>query len=902
MIPLRVLLSRLLGHFARQRREAELSEEIQAHLDLLASEHIRRGMPASDARAAARRTFGGVEQVKESYRDQRGLPLLDDFIRDVRIALRTSLTNRAFSAVVVTTLALGIGATVGMFTVLEQVVLQPLPYPDSGRLVRLQSPVPGIRPDAVWNLSTAEYFYFRQQAQSLDGVGIYVSTTGTLAAITDAPGSTAERVLTALVSSEVFRLLGIQPVRGRAFTEAEGHYNLRTESPPAVILSYDVWQKRFGGSDDVIGRSVTFEDRAFPIVGVLGPGIELPETAFVPTAKIGIWMPLGLDPNAPAVNQHTFRAIARLHPGVALPAAQAELETLTSRLPGLFPSAYSPEFMTQTRFSTQLVPLREDLLGSARRMIWVLAGAIGLVFMITAANVANLFLARTETRRRELAVRLALGATRMHVVRHALAESLLLCVAAAAIGIGLASAALRVLIALAPASIPRLTDVRINDTGVAAALATAMVASALFAAFTSARSERDPEVGLRQQRPTASLSQRRTRSMLVAAQVALALVLAAGAVLMARSVRHLVQVDPGFDAGGVVAFDLVLPRTRYTTEQRVADYYRELSAALEADPEIEHVGAATTTPLDGNDGCTAVVVEDQTAGGARRGACVDTPRVTAGFFEALQIAIRGRAPEWADVKRGAVVSESLARRLWPGEDPIGKGIRANGNGPPYYRVIGIAADVHRNGFDRPPAESVYFPVVSQQGAPLFGPARGMRVVIRTRRFDAAAVMPRVRSTLTSIDANVPIANVHTMNELVRQSMARTSFTTSLLVVAALLAILLSGVGLYGVISYGVASRRNELGVRLALGARPSTLRGMIIRETLAVVMIGLSIGIVAALASTQFLAGLLFGVTPRDPVTLVSVTVFLLCIGAAAGAIPAWRASETDPLIALRSD
>ena len=673
---LREIASRLRALFTKPHDDAELGEEIQAHLDLLSEEYMRRGRSADEARAAARREFGGVDQVKETYRDQRGLPVLDGLARDVRIALRTSLD-----------------------------------------------------------------------------------------------------------------------------------------------------------------------------------------------------------------------------------AARAELNGLTTRLPDLFPSAYWPTFLTQTRFTTAVVPLRDDLLGSAGRMIWLLAGAVALVFIIAAANIANLFLARTETRRRELAIRQALGATRLDLIRHTLAESLLLCIAAAVVGIALADAALRTLPALAPAGIPRLGEVHLDGVSIAAAVVAAIVAAVSFAAFAAVRSDGDNQVDLRQQRPTSSGGQRRMRNTLVVAQVALALVLTAGATLMVQSVWHLLQVDPGFDAGGVVTFDLVLPRARYASEQRIADYHRELAAALEADPEIDRVSAATSTPLDGNDGCSAVIVEDQWPGGARRGACADTPRVTPGYFETLGIAVRGRAPEWTGMEGGAaVVSDSLARRLWPGEDAIGNGIRANGNGPPYYRVVGVAADVRTQGFDRPAAESVYFPVVSREGAPLFGPQRAMRVVLRTRRLDAGSVMPRVRQIVVAIDASVPIANVRTMNELVAQSMARSSFTMSLLATAAFLAILLSAVGLYGVISYGVACRRTELGVRLALGASPGAVRAMVVRETLALVLTGLAIGVGAAVASTRLLAGFLFGVSPLDPPTLGGVCVLLLCLGAAAGTIPAWRASRTDPMIALRCE
>jgi putative ABC transport system permease protein len=896
----RFLLSRLIGVF--RRRDEELDQEIQAHLDLLTDENIKQGMEAAVARRAARRAFGGVAQTKETYRDQRGLPMFDGVVRDLRIALRTSLARPWFATVVIVTLAMGIAATVAMFTALDQVVLRPLPYPDSDRLVRIESPVPGVRPDAVWNLSTAEYFYFRQAAQTLEQIGIYVTTGGTLAAATEIPGSTAERVVNGLVSSEVFGLLGIKPVVGRLFTESESRYNQMKEAPSAVILSYDLWQSHFGGSADVIARTIVFEDRAFPIVGVLGPDAGLPETTFASNVKIGIWMPLGLDPNAPAVNQHTYLAIARLKSGVTVSAAQAELDTLTTRLPDLFPSAYSPSFMRQSGFSTAVVPLRDDLLGAVRRLLWVLVVAILVVFIISAANVANLFLVRSEARRRERAVLLALGATRTDLMRHILAESLLLCVAAAGIGLLLAANGLKLLIAIAPVDIPRLNSVRLDGFSALAALGTAIVAAVSFAAVATIRSETDDRGSLRQYIPTASRRQHRLRNVLVVAQVALAVVLAAGATLMAQTVRHLLQVDAGFNASGVVTFGVMLPRVRYATEQRVADYHRELSNTLAADPDVEIVSAATSIPLDGNDGCTAVVVEDQTTGGGRQGACVHLSRVTPGYFEALRIAIRGRAPRWSDGEPWAVVSESLARRLWPGEDAIGKGIRPNGNRPPYYRVIAIAADVRHLGLGRPPVESVYFPVMSQVGAPLFGAPRGMRVVVRSRTEDPEPLTSRVRSTIARLDPSVPIANVQLLDEQVTRSMAQSSFTTALLMGAAFLAILLSAVGLYGVISYGVTSRQAELGVRLALGARPSSVRMMVIRQTLNLVLVGLAIGITASLLFTQVLSGFLFGISPRDPATLVGLSILMVGIGIAAAAAPAWRASRVDPMVALRCD
>jgi putative ABC transport system permease protein len=898
---LRMLTSRLRAFLSARRRDAELDDEIQAHLRLLADDRVRGGMSREDAMLAARREFGGVEQMKETYRDQRGLPSIECFVRDLRLALRTLSRSPGFAAAVTVTLALGIGATVAMFTVFDQVVLRPLPYPNADRLVRVESPVPGIRAGAIWNLSTAEYFYFRDHVRAFERIGLYVSTSGTLAAVSDVPGSTAERVATGIVSSETLHLLGARAVVGRLFTPDDEHYDLRSQSPPVVVLSYDMWLRRFGGRPDMVGRTVLFEEHPYPIVGVLGPGVELPETAVSLTTKVGLWMPIGLDPTAPAVNVHTFRAIARLRPEATLAEAQRELNLLTPTLPELFPSAYSPAFMADTRFSAAVVPLRDDVLGTARRILWVLAGAIGLVFLIAISNIANLFVARAEARHRARSIRLALGATGWTLLRYTLAESLVLCLLATCMGVALASITLRVIAAWAITTVPRFTDVHLDLMSLVAASGAALVSAAGFAVLSGTRSPVYTHEELRQQLPTASRRHHRIRHLLVTAQVALALVLVAGAALMARSVQHVFQVRPGFDATGVLMFDVMLPRTRYTSEERVAAYHQALAVALKASPNIDIVSAATSTPLDGNDGCDAIFVEGQLFESGRN-PCVDTTRVAPDYFEALRIQVRQHAPGWSTARDAAVVSESLARRLWPSGDPIGKGIRVNGDGPSYYRVLAVVANVHRDGFDKPPAETAYFPIVSREGAPLHGTPRGMRVVIRTRTVGAGAIMPDVRQTLARIDPNVPVANVETLADVVNASMARRSFTTMLLASAALLAMVLSTVGLYGVIAYGVATRQSEIGVRLALGARPAAICGMVIYETSQLVLTGLGVGLVAALASTRFLAGFLYGVSPNDPTTLISVATLLLSVGLTAGMIPAWRASRVDPIIALRCE
>ena len=884
---IREWVHRLLGTVRPSRRDDDLTEELRAHAALAAE----RGQRAT-----------GTSQAMDALRDQRGLPWMEEIARDVTHALRALRRSPAFTIAATATLALGIAAMVAIFSVLDQVVLRPLPYPDMDRLVRIESPVPGIRPDAVWNLSTAEYFYFRRDARTLERVGIYVTSSATVGAGSGRGDAVAERVLTTLVSPEVLGLIGARPVLGRLLTEQDSRYDPR-DGAPGVIISHSLWQNRFGGAPDVIGRPIVLNERSIPIVGVVPPGIAgPPDASFLSGRSVDAWMPLPLDPSAPAVNQHTYRAIGRLRPGVEPAAAQQELVQLTRRLPELFPTAYSPAFM-ESGFTARVVPLRDSILGATSRVLWVLAAAISLVFVIAAANVTNLFLLHAEARRQELATRLALGATRTRLARYLLAESVLLSTFAALLAIGLAFLALRAVILVAPENLPRLGTVAVDGRTIALAFAAAVMAAICFASFTVARFSRTSSGTLRPSVTTTTPRQARTKSALVVAQVALSLVLACGAALMAQSVERLLDVDPGFDPAGVVTVSVVLPRTRYETEPQIAGYRRDLEATLEADPEIEVAAAATTTPLDGNDGCTVVFVQGRTRNDANGNLCMDVSRVSPTYFEAAGISIRGRHDQWRKAQTGMViVSESAARHIWPGQNPIGKGLRVSGFAPPYYEVVGVAEDVRRLGFDRPVAESVYFPMVALEGSPIFAPPRAMRLVLRTRTRDAAALIGRVRNAVAAADANVPIADVEWMEDLVAQSMARNALAASLLTAAAVLALVLSAVGLYGVVSYGVASRARELGVRLAIGAAPPGIRRLVLRETVILLLPGLMLGVFVSLSSMPLLEGLLFGIAPRDVATLVGVSGVLLLSGIAAGALPAWRASRLDPVVVLRAE
>jgi putative ABC transport system permease protein len=820
---------------------------------------------------------------------------------DARFALRALLKARAFSFVAVVTLALGIGATMAIFTVLERVALRPLPYPQADRLVAVQSRVPGIKPDAVWGLATAELFYFQQYASTLEAIGMYSRFPATFGVDPAAAGQPAERVYIANVSESVLPLLGARPLHGRLLTTAD----TRAATPAAIVLARALWVQRFNSDAGIVGRAIDIDGRPVEVVGVLDEGVEVPGESEMSPFATGAWMPMALNPNAPAVNSHVYMTIARLKANATLASAQGEIDRLTSHLPGVFPSAYSPAFMHQTRFATALVPLRDDVVGSMARVLWVLMGAVGLVFVIAGANVANLFLVRTEARRRELAIRTALGATRGTLARYALVESLLLSLGAAAAGTAVAYAGLRLLVATSPSTLPRVTEVRLDWTGLVCGGSAAVVSALVLGVVSIARSNGADVAALRQATHTASPGQHVIRNALVVGQVALALMLLTAAGLMAQSVRNLLRVRPGFDASRVLTFQVSLPHTRYPSYVTVAGFYRTLSDRLTALPGVENAGASQSIPLSGDDGCSLVWSENEPVPRGTMPPCVGTLQVAPGYFRTLSIPVHGRAPDWADTERQtgeAVVSEALARRLWPGQDAIGKGIKGNGGQRPYYRVVGVAGDVRANGLDRPPLEAVYFPMLPLDGAPLWAPPRAMTIVVRTRTDDPSAILSSVRHVLADVDPNVPLANARTMEERVAKSLSRTSFTMLLLTIAAGMAVLLSAIGLYGAVTYVVSRRQAEFGIRLALGAPAAGLGRSIVFDAVKLAACGVACGVAGAWTIGRVLMAFLFEVAPTDAPTLTAVAALLIVVAAAASYGPARRAMRVDPIVALRAE
>jgi len=811
---------------------------------------------------------------------------------EIRHALRRLARHPAFTIPAVVTLALGIGATTAIFTVLDAVVLRPLPYANAGRLVYIDTPMPGMGKDTRWWLGRHEMFYFKQNARGLEDLGLYQRGEAT---ITGDGNFAAERVRMANVSSTLFGVLGLKPYAGRLLTPDDN----REPEPRVVVLGYEFWQRRFGGDRTIVGRTIPVEGFPLQVVGVVQPGAALPDT------RVDIWAPAWIDPNMPARNNHTWSGIGRMRPGYTAERLERELRPLIARFPEIFPTAYSERFMKNTGFSVAVTPLRDWVVGDVvTRALWILLGSVALVFLVAAANVANLFLVRLDARRRELAVRLALGAGRSHLAAHFLAEGVVLSLVAAALGTLLAYAGLRGLVAGAPDGIPRLTEVHLDLSSIAVAVALAIVTGVFFASIPIASARVDVRT-LREGSRTLTSSRRRhaVRGALVAGQVALALVLLAAAGLMVRSFRNLRGVRAGFDPNGVVTLAVSLPAARYENDQSTSAFFEQLATRLAAMPDVSVVGFGEQVPPEMPDGCTGVVTQAPTRE-EMKSACIATLRVSPGYFEALGIRVEGRTPTWAETNSGAgpaVISRALAERFWPGENAIGKGITCCQARKRYYQIIGVSDDVRGNGFDQPVTQAVYFPMIQLADAPLEGTPRGMQVIVRSRSGNVHALAPAARREITSLDAQVPVANERSMAQVVARSMAKRTFTLTLLGIASVMALLLSAIGLYGVVSYVVGERRGEIGIRVALGAPSGEVGRMIVMQSVRLAAIGVVIGVVAALATMRLMQSLLFEVQPTDPITLVVVSVGLVVLAAVASWVPARRAMRVDPVEALRA-
>jgi predicted permease len=798
-----------------------------------------------------------------------------------------------FLAVAVLTLGVGIGATTAIFAVVDAVLLRPLPYAEADRLVALKHDSPGLGMDQL-EMSDGTYLLYRKENRVLADLGIYQSRPVTLTGAGD-----PERLQSAEATGSIFQVLRVKPALGRMLQEAD-------EAPGAekvVLLSDGLWRRRFGGDPRVVGKTLRADGVERRIVGVMGP-----EFAF-PTVDTATWLPLTIDPAHYRIGDFSYGGLGRLRPGVTPARAARELSALVWRIPEVYGDQGLPREMIQSaRLAVHVTPLRDTIVGDVESLLWILLGSVACILLIACANVANLFLVRAEKRSREMAVRTALGASRGDIARLFLAESLGLALLGGVLGLVLTAAGVRLLVSLSPPGIPRLSEIGVDGRVVLFTLLLSTFAGLFCGAIAALRygSPAAPALGDGGRGGTAGRGRLRARNLLVAVQVALALVLLIGSGLMVRSFWLLRGVDPGFDPRGVLTLRLNLPAADYRDAPAVFRFTEQLLERVRALPGVVSAASVYPLPLGGSDSSSGYTFEDFPRPPGQVLSMMSDGFVSPDYFRALGIpVITGRTFTRQDADPGTkpvMISHALAERLWPGRSPIGHRLAAGSSNTPEWRtIIGVVGDVHIQGMEQKPEQRVYYPMLRASGKSDTWIPHGFSLVIKSQG-DPTLLAGPVREAIRSLDPNLPLSDVRSMRELETRSIVRTTFTMLLLAIAAAVALLLGTVGIYGVISYVVGQRTREIGVRMALGARREEISRMVLREGLGIILAGVAAGLAAALAATRLMAALLYGVSPTDPWTFAAVPLLLVAVALLASWVPAQRASSVDPLEAIRHE
>lgn len=896
----------------KSRIDADVRAEMQFHFEERVAELVRDGATREAAEADVRSRFGDYEEYRRVTRDideqtdrqLRRASFISTLGRELRHAVRALARHRTFSAVAFITLTLGIASSTAMFAVVDAVVLRPLPYTGADRLVSVLHPatVPGSG-ERRWGVSPGGFFHIQQHNRVFASFGIYASS-----GLTVTNGGDAEVAQIARITQSVQDVLSATPALGRLMSAEDD----APGAAPVAVLSYEYFQRRFGGDPTVVGRNLETSSGTFEIVGVMRSGMTLPMPGpFASTANLAgfgvdVWTALRLNPAGPFYNNHPFVGVGRLRDGVTVDAAQRDMTGLLTRFVEWMPNAYSAGFLSQYNFRIEARPLRDAVLGEELpRALWMLFAAVLLVLLIATANVANLFLVRTELRRHEAGVRTALGADRTHMAAHYLAESLLICLSAAGAAVLVAHLAVRGVLAIAPTSIPRLAQVTLEWPAVAFALAVGLVLGLSLGLAPLARL-RSSITTLREgaRGSTTSVAGRWVRQLLVGGQVALTLMLLSCGALLLNSAQRLRNVHPGFDATDVLAFGVELPFREFDTRAKGIAFHREFAARLAALPGVAAAGAGQL-PFEGyGTGCTVVFREGRPFGADEQTPCVSTPTAMPGFFEALRIQVQGRIPDWGDVggrTQAAVVTRVLATRLWPGEDPIGKGIASNGSDSDvWYRVVGVVPNLRAEALDADETEAVFYPLTGLRSDTLRTGSDDLTYVVRARDVDPLSLVASIRSLLREMNPLVPMDEPRTMEAVMARSVAGVTFSVVLMSIAGMMGLVLSAVGLYGLTAHLVAARRPEIGVRIAMGAGKGDVLRLVLTSVLRVTMVGLVVGIAGALATGRLMQGFVFGAQGMSAALVAMGAVVILLIVLVASWGPALRALRVDPVEAIR--
>jgi len=878
---LRAWTLRVAGLLTGSRGERDFAAELESHLQLHVDDNIRAGMAPDQARREALVALGGVERTKDAYRDQRGVPAVDALVRDCRHGLRLLRKSPGFAAAAVLILGLGIGVNAAIFSLVNAVVLRPLPYADSWRIMRVwHVPPPELfSGQPTFAVSPANYLDWQSQSTAFSRMAIYGGRLANLTGQGD-----PDTIEAATVSEDFFPILGVQPVLGRTIGRADvapGHEHV-------VVLSESLWKSRFGADARIVGRTILLNGEAHTVLGVVPQRLAFPDYA-------KMWLPLVWSPEERTVRgNHNYMVIAQLAPGASVQTAQAELTTISRRLERQYPA-------DDKGWGALVRPLHADIVGDVRWPLLVLLGAVAFVLLIACANLANLLLARTLGRAKEIAIRGAIGASRARIVQQLLVESLLLGIGGGAVGLLAARFAVSAIVTAFGADLPRVAEIDLDMHVLmfagAVAVLTGLIAG-IAPAWRMTKGDTGEALKQGQGRGGSQAGERRVRNALVTSEVALALMLLVGAGLLIRTLWQLRAVDPGFAPANVLTMTVVIPQSRYPEPAQQTRFFDETLARVRALPGVDAAAGTDSLPLQGGS-TQPVAIEGHPVVSLSEQPEVAVRRITPDYVSTLGMRVLdGRdlsRSDTSDRPLAVLISASMARRFWPTERPIGRHLTLGLISAEPREVVGVVNDVKLLGLDvREPVAAVYVP--TNQVA-----SRDLSFVVRTR-VPPRSVVPLVINAIHSVDSEQAALDILTMDEVIGSSLAQQRFNMRLLTAFACLALALAAIGIYGVLSYTVRQRVREIGIRMALGAPASGVLRMMVIEGMKPTIVGLAIGIAAAAAVGRVLQTLIFGVGARDATTFVTVSLIVLGVGLVASLVPAYRATRIDPLRALRTD
>jgi len=893
----------MLRLWKRGRRYQDLAVSIEEHIAERTDELVDEGLSREEAAQRARREFGSVTQLTERSREAWQWRRLEQLLADWKLTFRRLAKSPGFATTVLLTLAIGIGANTAVFSVINSIVLRPLPYPQADRLVALRLEAPGAAGltsvSSGFRLSASMDLTFSQHNRTLAAMGVWFPQTANVTGLAQ-----PEEVHTIAISEGVLETLEVPPLAGRWFNDSDQD----PRGAKSVMLGYGYWQRRFGGDRTVIGRTIDVDSQPRTIVGVMPRGFRLVDQDF------DLLVPTAFDKTHEILAGFAFRGIGRLRPGITIPVANADLKRLLnvwmdswSNGPGTDPHWYE-----NWKITPNLQPLKQSVIGSVAGVLWIVMATIGLVLVIACTNLANLLLVRAESRQMELSIRAALGAGRLRIAGELLLESVTLGLIGGLLAIAVAWAGLRFLVALGPTNLPRLTEISLDARSIAFTFAVALFSGLFLGVIPAIKHawRRHELAGTGGRTASASRERHRSRNILVVAQVAMSLVLLVSATLMIRTFARMRHVDPGFaDCAHLQMLRISIPESLMQNPQQVLRTENDILDKLATLPGVSGVGYAAAAPLEG--------IEpnwDQMGVEGKHYDHQNPPLrffnyVSPGFFHAMGTRIlAGRDFTWADLygtRPVVMVADTFAREEW-GSAPaaVGKRIRQFSK-MPWQEVIGVVQDVRHDGVDQKAPATVYWAAMIQNPytpKPTIEVERSVTFAVHSAGAGTDAFLREVQQTVWSVNANLPIASPQTMQEVYDASMARTSFTLVMLAIAGSMALLLGIVGIYGVIACSVAQRRREIGIRLALGAQRRELRWMFVRSALLLTGIGVLIGLAAAAELTQLMKSLLFGISPMDPLTYTAVVAVLLAVAVFASYLPARRAAAVNPVEALRAE